>query len=222
MKKILIIGAGRFGYATANRLSELGSDVTVIDTNEKRLSMLKGLVSEILILDAIDRDAIGTEIEREEFDAGVVAIGDNFSTVLLSSLYMSQFGIPYVVARASNPKQAKILRKIGVDLVVTPEDEMGHNLAEKLILSNSEQIDLSPDSSVVRVLAPVGFIDKTIGELDFSEKGFHFMFVSRSYTKQGFVKIAFPDETDFRIAEGDFILFAGDTRRIAAFVESAR
>ncbi|MCD6501114.1 TrkA family potassium uptake protein [bacterium] len=222
MKKILIVGAGRFGYATANRLSELGSDVTVVDTDEKRLSPLKSLVGETLILDAIDRESIEAEIADGHFDAGVVAIGDNFSTALLVSLYMRRFGIPYVVARASNPKQAKILRKIDVDLVVTPEDEMGHNLAEKLILSDSEQIDLSPDSSVVRVLAPAGFIGKTIGELGLEDKGFNLLFVSRSYTKQGFVKMAFPDESDFKIAEGDYILFAGDTRRIAAFVESAR
>ncbi|RKZ31928.1 TrkA family potassium uptake protein [bacterium] len=221
MKKTLIVGAGRFGYTTANRLSELGAEVVVIDKNEKRLSALKSLVSNTLILDAIDRDAFASEIETGNFDAGVVAIGDDFSTALLAALYMKQGGIPYIVARASNPKQAKIFRKIGVELVVMPEDDMGHRLAEKLILKESEQIDLSPDTSIVRVVAPPGFIGKKLGEINFAEKGFNFLFVARKYTDQGFVKMAFPDETDFEVAENDYLLFSGDTRRIAAFLESA-
>ncbi|HHS51006.1 MAG TPA: TrkA family potassium uptake protein [candidate division Zixibacteria bacterium] len=222
MKKVIIIGAGRFGYATAIRLSELGAYVVVVDTDEKRLHLLRSLVAETLVLDAIDREAIGEKLEGEGFDAGVVAIGDNFTSVLLIGLYLKQFGIPTVVTRASNPKQARILKKIGIDLVVTPEDEMGHNLAEKLILSDSEQIDLSPTTSIIRVLAPKGFIGKSIEELEVKEKGFHLLFVARSYTKQGFVKMAFPDEVDFKITSGDYVVLAGDTRRIAAFVESAR
>jgi len=221
MKKVLIVGAGRFGSTTANRLSELGAEVTSVDTNQKKLVNLKSMVSKTLVLNAIDMDAIKEEIESNDYNAGVVAIGENFSTVLLVSLYMIRFGIKYVVARASNPNEAKILRKIGVDLVITPEDEMGQSLAERLILAESEQIDLSPDTSVVRVLAPPKFIGKNIGELELASKGIYFLFIARRYTEQGFVKMVFPDELDFKITEGDYLLFAGDTRRIASFMESA-
>lgn len=221
MKKIIIVGAGRFGYSTAKRLSELGARVTVIDTNEKRLEQLKNLVSCVFVIDAIDREAFEAEVVGGGYDAGVVAIGDNFTTALLVSLYLKQFGVPRIVARASNPKQGRILIKIGVDLIVTPEDEMGHRLAERLILADSEQIDLSSDTSVVRVVVPKRFVGKTLGELAFKGKGFDFLFAARTYTEQGFVKIAYADETDFRLASGDYLLFAGETHRIASFVESA-
>ena len=221
MKKAIIVGAGRFGYACANRLSEMGSYVVVVDVEEKRLQPLKGLVSEVMILDAVDKEALAAEIKDGDYEAGVIAVGDDFSTALLIGLYFKELKVPYIVSRASNPKQARILQKIGMDLVVTPEDEMGHNLAEKLILEGSEQIDLSPDTSVVRVNAPKGFIGKDLGEIEMKGKGFHFLFAARRYTDQGFVKMAFPDESDFEIAEGDFLLFAGDTRRIAAFLETA-
>ncbi len=221
MKKVLIIGVGRFGYTAANRLSELGAEVIVMDRNEKRLNSLRGLVSDTLILNAVDREAFLSEIGSGDYDAGVVAIGDDFATVLLVSLYMKQGGIPHIVARASNSMQGKILRRIGVDMVVTPEDEVGHRLAEKLILKDSEQIDLSSDTSVVRVTSPKGFIGKKLSEIALSGKGFDFLFVARKYTEQGFVKMAFPDEGDFVIADGDYFLFAGDTRRIASFIDSA-
>lgn len=220
MKKILIVGAGRFGYTAANRLSELGAEVVVMERDEKRSTALRSIVSEILIIDVVDRENFFPEIKKRNFQAGVVAIGDDFSTALLVCLYMKQAGIPYIVARASSPKQGVIFRRIGVDMVVTPEDEVGHNLAERLILRESEQIDLSPDTSVVRVLAPKNFVGKKISELGLSGKGFNFLFVARRYTDQGFVKMAFPNESDFEIAEGDFFLFAGDTRRIASFLES--
>jgi len=220
MKKILIIGAGRFGYTTANRLSELGAEIVVIERDEKRSNSLRSLVSETLILDAIERESFLEEIKDKGYEAGVVAIGDDFSTALLVSLYLKQGGVPYVVARASSPKQAAIFRRIGVDLVVTPEDEVGQRLAEKLILRDSEQIDLSPDTSVVRITAPEIFVGKKLSEIGLTGKGFNFLFVARRYTEQGFVKMAFPDEGDFEIAEGDFFLLAGDTRRIAVFLES--
>lgn len=222
MKKTLIVGAGRFGYRTANRLSELGNVVVVIDKNEKRLSLLRNLVSKVFLMDAIDREAFGFEVERGNYDAGVVAIGDDFSTALLVALYMRQFGIPFIVARASNPKQKKIFSKIGVDLVVTPEDEMGNALAEKLILMDSEQINLSPEVSVIRVSAPKSFTGLTPKDIKQKEKGFHFLLVARPYPEQSFVKIAHPDDTEFKINEGDYLLFAGDTRRIASFMESAK
>lgn len=220
MKKILIVGAGRFGYTAANRLSELGAEVVVMERDEKRSSSLRSMVSEVLILDAVDRDTFLPEIQNGNFDTGVVAIGDDFSTAMLICLYMKQAGIPYIVARASSPRQEAIFRRIGVDLVVTPEDEVGHNLAERLILHESEQIDLSPDTSVVRVIAPQNWVGKKLSEIGLEGKGFNFLFAARRYTEQGFVKMAFPGESDFEIAAGDFFLFAGDTRRIAAYLES--
>jgi len=222
MKKAIIIGAGRFGYSVANRLSELGSEVMVIDTNEKRLSVLKGLVSQTIIMNAVDRDALSEKIANRNFDAGVVGIGDDFSTALLIVLYLKQFGIPYVVARASNPRQGVIMKKIGVDIVVTPEDDMGHQLAEKLILADSEQIDLSPDTSIIKVLTPEVLVGKPIKEIDFSQKGFRFLFAGRRYTDQGFVKLAYPEDEEFEISEGDFLVFVGDTRRVAKTMEELR
>ncbi len=220
MKKILIVGAGRFGYTAASRLSELGAEVVVMERDERRANALRSMVSDVFILDAVDRETLLPEIENTGFDAGVVAIGDDFSTALLVCLYMKQANIPYIVARASTPKQGTIFRRIGVDMVVTPEDEVGHNLAERLILRESEQIDLSPDTSIVRAIAPKNFIGKKLSEIQISGKGFHFLFIARRYIEQGFVKIAFPGEVDFEIIEGDFFVFAGDTRRIASFLES--
>jgi uncharacterized protein with PhoU and TrkA domain len=61
---------------------------------------------------------------------------------------------------------------------------------------------------------------KKIGDLGAKTAGIHFLFVARPYQEQDIIRFIFPDESDITIAEGDYLLFAGDTRRIASFVES--
>jgi K+ transport systems, NAD-binding component len=67
------------------------------------------------------------------------------------------------VAKASTELQGKVLQKIGVDVVVFPERDMGERVARWLVSRNIiDVINLSPDYSLVELAAPAEFHGTTL------------------------------------------------------------
>jgi trk system potassium uptake protein TrkA len=99
-------------------------------------------------------------------DAVIVCIGEDFEANLLTSVLLKQMGVKRVITRASNPVHKKILELVGVDRIISPEDEMGVRLANSLInIKALDYISLSDDYAVVQIRAPKKFIGKTVGDV---------------------------------------------------------
>jgi trk system potassium uptake protein len=79
---------------------------------------------------------------------------------------VKEAGVPHVVAKASSEMHVKLLKKVGADLVVFPEHEMGYNLALSLTQpSILDRFELDPENSVVEMIVPEEFDGKTIAQL---------------------------------------------------------
>ena len=60
-----------------------------------------------------------------------------------------------------------MLRKVGADAVVFPEEEMGRKTAKNLVSANlADWIELSPDYSIVETATPARWVGRTLKELD--------------------------------------------------------
>lgn len=81
-EKFAVIGAGHFGTAIAVTLSKKGAEVMVIDTNQDKIDAINDEVSYAVCLDATDKKALMSQ-DIKDFDAVVVAIGQNFEARLL-------------------------------------------------------------------------------------------------------------------------------------------
>ena len=87
-------------------------------------------------------------------------------TVLLKEL-----GVEQVVAKAQNPLHATVLDKVGADMVVFPEIDMGERLAHRLAQSNIlDYIEISPEYSIVEIALPESWVGRTIKNLDIRAK----------------------------------------------------
>lgn len=85
----------------------------------------------------------------------------------MATLVAKEIGIPYVLCKARDEMHAAVLRKIGADAVVFPEEEMGKRIAKNLVTMNfADWIELSPDYSVVEIRTPPYWAGKTLKELD--------------------------------------------------------
>ena len=76
------------------------------------------------------------------------------------------------MAKAVNEYHARVLDKIGADMVVHPERDMGIRIAHKLVSRNIlDYIELSSEFSLaeVRVTNPK-FYNKTLAELNFRQR----------------------------------------------------
>jgi trk system potassium uptake protein TrkA len=130
-KRIIILGAGRFGLHLASRLSEFGCEVILAERDPTRVKDLAEDGYHIFEMDVEDEDAL-RELGVTEADAVVVSIGENLQGSVLATLALKQLQVKKVVTRALDAKHAQVLEKVGADLVVLPSRDMAYRLAERL------------------------------------------------------------------------------------------
>ena len=165
METFVVIGLGRFGSAVAEELCALGHQVLAIDTDEAAVQKMADRVTQAVVGDCRDMDvlrALGVNHAR----CAVVAFSDDIGNSVLITLNLKELGIPRIVCKARSASHEELLRRIGADQVVFPEQESGRNLAHTL--NNTEILDyieLSKHYSIVKTGVPASWVGKSVGEL---------------------------------------------------------
>ena len=170
MNKFLIIGLGIFGRELAVSLIEKGAEVIAVDQKMELVEEIQDQVTYAVRLDAMDERALSS-IGLEEIDVGVVCIGEDFESNLLAAVHLKNFGVKTVIARASNPTQEKILKAVGVDLVITPEMEAAERLSYRLMHQGLLDVTFIGGGTVAaKIQVPEVFVGKTPAELQLRSK----------------------------------------------------
>lgn len=170
MKQFVVIGIGRFGSALAQRLYALGHEVLAIDSNEDEVQKISDNVTHAVTADATDESVLKS-LGIRNFDVGIVAIGSDIQSSIITTLMLKDMGVKYVVAKAQNDLHAKVLYKIGADRVVFPERDMGERVAHNLIATNLlEFIELSPEYSIIEFAVPHTWVGKNLRDLNLRVK----------------------------------------------------
>ncbi|MCD4713676.1 MAG: TrkA family potassium uptake protein [Clostridiales bacterium] len=165
-KQFVVIGCGRFGQSVAIKLSEMGSEVMVVDDNEEIIQSISDKVTYAVQADATDENAIKA-LGIRNFDVAIVTIGSDIQSSILVTLLVKEMGIKHIIAKAQNAAHAKVLYKIGANRVVFPEKEMGIKVAKGLLSSNVlELIDLAPEYSILEIKMSGEWIGKSLVEIN--------------------------------------------------------
>ncbi len=166
MKSILLIGLGRFGRHIAEKLNELGHEVMAVDKNEESVNAVLPDVTNAMIGDTTNPDFLAT-LGVESYDVCIVAIGDNFQSSLETTALLKEANAKFVVARAAQEIQEKLLSNNGADAVVYPEKQ----LAEWTAICYSsdyilDYIAISDEFAVYEIEVPEKWRGKSLSELD--------------------------------------------------------
>ncbi len=167
-RQFAVIGLGRFGRAVCVTLHKLGYEVLGTDIDEKRVAdaMNCEIASHAIQLDSTDPAAL-QEVGIFEFDTAIVAIGNYLQESIITTLNLKEAGVPNVIAKASTEVHGKLLQRVGADLVVFPENEAGCALARSLTKpAILDRFDLDPEHSIVELVVPEEFHDRTLAELE--------------------------------------------------------
>jgi len=166
VKRIGIIGGGRFGSSLAVALSEAGVDTLLVDRDREVVQNLSETVSEAVQGDAT-QDRVLEEAGIRDCDAVVVAIGSNVEVSTLATAGCKELGVPWVVAKASSDLHGRVLRRIGADAVVYPDRDMARRLAKSLVSKGAADFfELSEGYSLAEIDALGKWHGKTIAEAD--------------------------------------------------------
>ncbi|MDW7672382.1 MAG: TrkA family potassium uptake protein [Bacillota bacterium] len=170
MKQFAVIGCGRFGSAVAKTLYKNGYDVLAIDENPDIIQYISEHVTHSASLDVKDENALKA-VGMRNIDVAIIAIGSEIKASIMATLVVKELGVKYVVAKAQDELHAKVLYKIGADRVIFPERDMGVRLAYNLTSTNIlDYIELAPDYSIMEIVAPDRWVNKTLEETDVRAK----------------------------------------------------
>ncbi len=166
MDSFLIIGMGRFGSAVALELSNLGHEVLVIDKSEDRVAHVADRVTHSVIGDAKEESVLAS-LGARNFDVAVVAIANNIEDSVLVTIMLKEMGVKKVVAKAQSELHRKVLERIGADVIVFPERDMGNRIAQRLSAKNIlDYIELSDEDSIVEIVSLPEWEGKSLLELN--------------------------------------------------------
>lgn len=211
MKSILMIGLGRFGRHMAQKFLENGHQVMAIDSREDRADAAVGEIQQILIGDATD-ERFMESLGISNFDLAVIAIGENFQTVLEITVLLKDLGCKYIVARATRDVHKKLLLRNGADYVSYAERETAERLAIKFGADNIfDYVELTPEIGIYEIAVPKKWLGKSMVELSIRTK-YH---VSVLATKQGNQIFPLPNPTH-AFQEKESIMVMGTAKDIAA------
>lgn len=165
-KQYIIFGIGRFGSALARKLFELGHEVLAVDSTEERVTQISPYVTTALQIAPGDEESLRS-LGIRNFDAAVVAIGDDFHHSVLMTIMCKEMGAKYLVAKASDAAHAKVLLKLGVDRVVFPERDMGERIAHSLVNPHVlDLINLKDDYLITYLACPQKWHEHSLKDLD--------------------------------------------------------
>lgn len=169
-KQFAVLGLGSFGWSVALTLEKMGCDVLVIDDSFEKIQEISEKVSYALKADVTDPEALES-LGGRNLDGAVIAVSENFEASIMATLLCKDIGIPLVVAKAKDDLQGTILKKVGADVVVYPEIDMGSRVAKNLAAREfMDWIELSEDYSMVEVVVPEPWRGRCLADLKVRER----------------------------------------------------
>lgn len=163
-KHIVVLGLDNFGMSTIKQLSKYNCETLAIDKNLDRVEIADEYATHSMQLNMQDADDF-EELSLNSYDIAIITFRD-IQTSILAALVCKENNIPMVIAKANDETHKKILQKMDVDKIISPEEEMGIKLA-KGIMNRSliEMIDLSEDYSIVELNVQEKWDNKSLSEL---------------------------------------------------------
>lgn len=203
-RQYVVIGLGRFGRSVAMNLGALGHEVLAVDSQEENVEHTAPYVTQAIQADATDEETIQA-LGLSSFDAAIVCIGANSRDSILVTVLCKEVGVPKVIVKAEDELHAKILRKVGADEIVFPEQDMGQRVAKALDTPGIlDMMELAADYRIAEIVAPEEWCGQTLMDIH----------VRRRYgltvigIRRGKEFVASPG-AESRLHEGDTLLVLG-------------
>ena len=132
-QEIAVIGLGKFGFYFASTLVNLGYTVIGIDNNQARVQAAKDALNQVYKANAANKEAL-KQIGLAGVSHVLISVGDSIAASSMIAMYVKEMDIPQVWVKAVSPDHQRLLRKLGVDEVIIPEQMAAIQLASKVAI----------------------------------------------------------------------------------------
>lgn len=198
---ILVLGLKTFGRSIVKQLYEYNCEVLAIDKDMDRVEEVAEYATEAVQVDIRDTQEL-KKLSLNNFDVAVVTV-DDLGISIMATMIFEEAGIPKIIVKSTSDIHKKILEKMGVKFIVSPDKEMGIKLAKGIMDINIiDSINASEDYDIVEINVKSKWIGKTLEKLNFRNKyGMNVIGVK----KLG-AKMEISPEKEYEIEEGDRLI----------------
>ena len=208
-KNILVVGLKTFGMSIVKQLAQYNCEVLAIDKEMEKVEEADEYATHAIQVDIRNADEIA-ELSLNTFDIAIITL-DDIEASIMASLIFKEHGIGTVIVKAKNSIHKRILQKMDVDKIISPDEEMGKKLAKSIMnVSVIDAINFSDDYSILEINALDKWLGKTIAKLDLrNEYGMNVLCV-KNHTKE----IEISPNPDYIIEKGDILVAIVENRKI--------
>ena len=211
MGQFAVIGMGNFGYYLGRHLYEKGHEVIALDINKSQVQKSKDIVSQAVVADATDREALES-LGISHVDAAVVCIGTRMQASILATLHLKELGIKSILAKATSEEHGRILKKVGASEILFPEKDLAIGVASRL--DNPNMLDYLPfieGYSIVELAPPKEYVGKTLKELDLINRFGIQVLAIKEILPKGLILIP---GADFQVKDSDALIVLGPDEKL--------
>ena len=137
-KSIAVLGLGKYGISLAKNMYDMGADVLVVDQDQDKLKEMNGYCTTAICADITNEDEV-VSLGLKNMDIVAVAMAGNLAASIMAVAVAKEHGVPLIVAKSSSDRMTLILKKIGANKVIVPEEYGGEQSAR--ILSSDTFLD---------------------------------------------------------------------------------
>ncbi|XME02379.1 potassium channel family protein [Lachnospiraceae bacterium C1.1] len=169
-KSIAILGAGKYGSALARALYGLGQDVLVVDSNEQVIKDIADDVTSAVCADLESEDELEA-VGIQNMDIVVTTMSGNLSASILSVSLAKEMKVPLIISKASSPRMASILKRVGADKIIDPEEDGGMRSA-RILASRyiNDYFEIDNNLCMVEITPKKEWIGQSLSELNLRKK----------------------------------------------------
>lgn len=169
-KTYAVFGLGRYGIAVARELVNNGAEVIAVDCDERIVNAAADELPICKCADITDPEVI-RQLGISNVDVVIVAMANNLEASVMAVTLCKEIGVKTVIAKSGNEMHQKILKRVGADKVVFPENESGIRLAKNLLSSGFvDMVSLAKNVSVIELEVKPDWVGKNLIELHLRKK----------------------------------------------------
>lgn len=165
-KSIAVLGLGKYGRSLARNLYNLGADVLAVDSDPDVVAEFTANSTSSIKANLNNEDEV-LALGLKNMDIVVTAMGSNLAASIMCVSVAKEQGVPLVIAKSDSNRMASILKKVGADRVIDPEEEGGARSARILVSSYlNECFKLDENLNLLEMVPMSEWVGHSLNELD--------------------------------------------------------